>query len=97
MSAEKYVFKKLNDEPVEIEEVEDEHEAENDFKPSFWFNNRRYFIENFVRVHNNPWMGSVEEYPEYIHAVESENYFSPLYIELIGDSAVNVYREEKAF
>ena len=86
-----YGFVKLTEEPIEIEYVPDEHEEENDFKPSFWFRNRRYFIENFIRVHDNPWMGGAVEYPEYIHAVEADSYYRPLFIELVGDSAVNVY------
>ena len=82
-------YKRLNDAPIEIECVEDEHQEENDFKPSFWFNNRRYFIDDFTRTHNNPWVGG--DWPEFIHAFESEEYYHPLYIELIGDYAVNVY------
>ena len=87
-------FKKLNDLPIEIEYVEDEHEEENDFKPSFWFNNRRYFLENFTRVRNNPWISEMNV-PSFIDAYESDNYISPLYIGLIDDVAVNVYREEE--
>ena len=88
-----YGFVKLTPEPIEIECVEDEHNEENDFKPSFWFRNRRYFIdEDFVRIHNNPWIGGGDRFPEYIHAYEVGNYYSPLYIEIVdGGSAVNVY------
>lgn len=82
-------YKRLNDEPLEIEYVEDEHQEENDFKPSFWFNNKRYFIDDFTRTHDNPWVGG--DWPEFIHAFESEEYYHPLYIELIGDCVVNVY------
>lgn len=32
------------------------------------------------------------DFPEYIHGVESEEYYHPLFIELISDEAVNVYR-----
>ena len=87
-------FVKLNDEPIEIERVPDEHDERRDFEPSFWWNNRRYFMDDFIRIHNNPWLGGAAEYPEHIHAVESENYYHPLYIELIGDSEVNVYEED---
>ena len=86
-----YRYKKLNDEPIEIESVEDEHEEKNDFEPSFWWRNRRYFLKDFTRTHNNPWCSG--NFPEHIHGMESENYYCPLYIELIGDSAVNVYEE----
>ena len=83
------MYNKLNVEPIEIEYVEDEHEESRDFTPSFWWNNRRYYFKDFLRTHDNPWVGG--DFPEYIHAYESENYYNPLYIELIGDGAVNVY------
>lgn len=91
MSEIKYEWRKLNDDPIEIEYVEDEHEEENDFKPSFWWNNRRYFLENFLRTHNNPWIA--DNFPEFIHGMEAEEYYRPVFIELIGDEAVNVYTE----
>lgn len=91
-------FVKLNDEPVKIECVEDEHEAANDFKPSFWWWNRRYFLENFTRTHGSPWMGTWidDPYPEHIHAMEADNYYRPLFIELIGDEFVNIYEERES-
>lgn len=85
------IYIKLNKEPIGIEYIPDEHEEENDFKPSFWFNNKRYFLENFIRCHNNLFGGS-DNFPEYIHGYESEEYYNPLYIELISDEAVNVYK-----
>ena len=88
-----YKYKKLNNEPIEIEYVEDEHDEEMDFKPSFWWNNKRYYLENFLRAHNNPW-GGLPNAPEYIHGYEAEEYWHPLFIELVGgDEAVNVYEE----
>ena len=86
-------FKKLNSEPIMIERVTDEHEEKNDFKPSFWWRNRRHYLEDFTRVHNNPWIGTTmcDMYPDYIHGMESENYFNPLFIELLGDGELNVY------
>ena len=82
-------YVRVNEEPIEIEYVLDEHEEENDFKPSFWWNNRRYFLENFIRTHNNPWVSG--EWPDYIHGYEAESYWNPVFIELIGDEAVNIY------
>ena len=89
-------FVKINEEPIEIEYVEDEHEESRDFDPSFWYYNKRYYLDDFIRVHDNPWMtfgGLLDEWPEYIHGVEADEYYHPLYIELIGDEAVNVYEE----
>ena len=88
----KYEFKQLNEEPIPIECVPDEHDETRDFHPSFWWNSRRYYTEDFVRTHNNPWIGAAE-YPEYIHAYEANEYVRPLYLELIGDAEVNVYEE----
>ena len=83
-------FIKQNDEPIPIEEVEDEHYEELDFEPSFWWNNHRYYLKDFIKYHNNPWVSDFG-IPDYIHAVEADNYYHSLYIELIGDEYVNIY------
>ncbi len=104
-----YFFKKLNDEPIKIERVEDEHEEANDFKPSFWFENRRWFLENFTSTVTALYCGG--EWPEHIHAFQSDethsSFTDPLYLEFLdenGQSAefwdeggrfVNVYRERE--
>ena len=90
----KYEFIKQNSEPVPIECVEDEHEESRDFQPSFWWNNRRYFLDDFTRCHNNPWLGYTE-YPEHIHAFESDNYHDPLFLELMNDEELNIYLERE--
>lgn len=87
---------KINDEPIEIEYVEDEHEEARDFEPSFWLAaagyNRRYYLGDFVRTHDNPWIGG--EFPENIHGFESDEYWNPLFVEILdGGEAVNVYRQ----
>ena len=89
-----YEFVKQNSEPVPIEYVEDEHEESHDFQPSFWWNNRRYFLDNFIRCHNNPWLGCAT-YPEYIHGIESDNYHNPLCLELLNDEELNIYLERE--
>ena len=90
-----YDYKKLNDEPIEIEYVEDEHDENKDFAPSFWYWNRRYYLEDFTRVHNNPWI--YDDFPENIHGMDSINYYNPIFIEIIdGGDAVNVYKEVEA-
>lgn len=84
-------YRKLNKEPVSIETVIDEHDEKRDFEPSFWFNNSRHYLSEFMRVHNNPWI--FDDFPENIHGMESNEYFNPLFIELIGDEYVNIYEE----
>ena len=83
-------FKKLNSEPISIDFVEDEHEECRDFEPSFWFSNRRFYISDFIAVHNNPWM-AVNDFPDFIHGMEQNNYHNPLFIELIDGNSVNLY------
>ena len=89
-------FKKINDEPIEIEYVEDEHDGSRDFQPSFWLAaagyNKRYYMDDFMSV-NSPWCGYGGSFPDYIHGVELENYFNPVFIEIIDGIEVNVYEE----
>jgi len=89
-------YVKQNEDWIEIEYVPDEHDEERDFQPSFWWNNQRYYLDRFIRVHNNPWMGGISDAPDYIHGYEADNYWHPLYVEVSesGD-CVNVY-EAKA-
>ena len=89
-----YAFIKQNEEPVPIECVEDEHEEARDFQPSFWWNNRRYYLDNFVRCHNNSWLGPVE-YPEHIYAYEADQYVNPIFIELVDGEHINIYEEKE--
>jgi len=81
----KYV--KMNDEPIEIQY--EEYEDTREFEPCFHFEDETYWLHNFIRCHNNPWVS--DNFPAHIHGYEAENYYHPLFIELIGDIAVNVY------
>ena len=93
-----YKFVRQNEEPIEIECVEDEHEEANDFKPSFWWENKRHYLEDYIRVHNNPWIGMTNDYPDYIHGRQEDgspqSYENPLYVEISesGD-CLNIYKE----
>lgn len=80
-------YVKRNSEEIEIEDIMDDESGE--YKLGFRWNDRTYFIDQFIRAHNNPW--SSGNFPEYIHGYDSVDYWNPIYIELIGDSAVNVY------
>ncbi len=80
---------------IPIETVPDEHDESRDFEPSFWWDNRRHFLSSFIRVHGNPWI--TDCFPDYIHGMQSDGtaqaYENPLFVELLGDAAVNVYEE----
>ena len=88
-------FTKLNDEPIEIEYVPKDDSDE--LEPSFMFEGERHWLQDFVRTHNNPWLGDDSDYPDYIHAVDIVNYYNKMAIELVdgrGDE-VNVYRMDE--
>ncbi len=89
----KTAFIKQNDELLPIEVVPDEHDESRDFEPSFWFYNRRYFLNDFIRVHNNPWIS--DNFPEFLCGMEPENYTNPIFIELVGSAFINVYEERE--
>lgn len=81
-------YKKLNAEPVMF----DFNDAEG--KISFEWRGERYYLDNFIRAHDNPYIGG--NFPEYIHGFEAENYFNPIFIEIVdGGESLNVYQEEK--
>ena len=82
-------YRQLNDEPIEIEYME--IEGEEDWVPCFVWADVTYRLDEFIRTHNNPWCSG--NFPEYIHGYSAYDYFNPLFIELIGDEAVNVYKE----
>lgn len=86
----KNTYKKLNESPIEIEYIPDEA-LEEETEPSFLFQGTRYLISNFIRTHNNPWF--VANVPDFIHAIQADEIYAPLCLELIGDSEVNVYQE----
>lgn len=89
-----YCFVRLNSKLIPIERVEDEHEEARDYEPSFWFNNKRYYLDEFTMCHYNPFV--YDSFPDYIHAYEAENYFHPIYIEFVNNCEyVNVYEERE--
>ena len=86
-------YRKLNTRPVAIVMVIDEHDENMDFEPSFWFNNSRHYLCDFMRVHNNPWI--YDDFPDNIYAMEANEYYHPLFIELLDDECINIYEEKQ--
>ena len=80
---------KLNEEPIEIENFIDERKEDEESVFGFTWNDKRYYLEDFVRCHHNHWV--VDNFPEYIHGFSHNMCYNPLFIELISDEAVNVY------
>lgn len=83
---------KLNAEPLIIEYIE--RDETHDFEPAFIWDGNRYFINDFTRIHNNPWIGGT--WPDYIHGVETNNYYNPLFIEIVSSDCLNIYQETSA-
>lgn len=60
----------------------------------FILNGKRHYLSDFVKCHNNPWVGDV--YPEYIHAYYAHEYYNPIFIELsVTGDAVKIYLKEE--
>ena len=80
---------KLNGEPINIEYME--KEPDGDLIPAFIYQNGIYYLDDFVRTHNNPWI--YDDFPENIHGMDSINHYNPIFIEIIDGEQVNVYEE----
>ena len=62
-------------------------------KPYFKHKGKRYYLDDFIRCHDNPWIGT-SHYPSYIHGYYAREYYHPMYIEIERrGEAVKVYRE----
>lgn len=88
-------FIKINKEPIALNFIYCD-DIENDLEESkitFKYEDMEFDLEEFVKVRNNPWL-TIEEYPDYIHAVHISSYGRPLYLELVGDESVNLYTIE---
>ena len=84
---------------VPLERVEDEHDESRDYEPSFWYNNRRYYIDDFAPYNVfetdifNYWdMFSEESYPMILNDGSRESYEHPFIIDIDGDR-VNIIEE----
>ena len=85
-------YEKLNVEPIMVEYVL--NEDMDDFIASFMWDDKRYYLSDFIRTHNNPWSGEMDV-PDYIHGYEANNYWNPLFVELINGEYVdhiNLYK-----
>ncbi len=62
---------------------------DDDGRAFFIFRTDRVYMDEITRVHHNPWIGG--NFPKFIHGHMELVYPGKYYIELLGDSAVNVY------
>lgn len=86
-------FIKLNKKPLKVS-------TQSNGKDYFRFKNKKYYLDTFLRVHNNAWFNS-ENYPDFIHGIRNDYYnsycFTNLCIEIIEgyEIYVNVYELKK--
>lgn len=85
-----YNFTKLNDEPVNIEFTTYEN---GETVPSFYWADKRYYLSDFIRAHNNPWYTCGEDMPSFIHAV-STDFFNPIFLSIHDDETLDIYTEQ---
>ena len=86
----KDTFEKQNYEPVAIEYFEDTEDESLTIRPGFVWNDCRYYLDQFVRCHDNPWV--LDTFPEHIHAMQYDQYYEPLFLEFVGGVYVNIYQ-----
>ncbi len=78
-------WEKVNDQPIKVDF------SLKDGLPSFWWNNTRHFMEDFIRCHNNPYFPG--QWPDFVHAYEAESNNHPLFIEMVEGDCVNIWEE----
>ena len=80
-------YRKLNVEPVALESKF----IDNEITFVFDWCNKEYSLSDFIPT-RSAW--SNIDCPDYIHGYEAENYYNPIFIEvLVGTEAVNIYQE----
>ena len=69
------------------EDMKEYLNSEDYIQPYVEFEGKTYWLNDFVRTHNNPW-GNID-CPDYIHGYDSTNIFCPMFIEISnsGDCA----------
>lgn len=88
-------FKKLSD-WIDIEYIEIEKESKAYMRPVFNYNGQPYHVADFTKIHNNPWFGSDEGFPEFITGVERDTTGKPLFIEIDeSGNRVRMYEESE--
>ena len=77
-------YKKMNDEMIELVFDEDTDGI------YFEFNDRKYELNDFASVHNNPWFSDLE-FPSFIDGISKDSSDS-ICVAVYGDFGVDVYR-----
>lgn len=99
-------FTKVNNEEVEWQSEFVPIELQSDYVPFqpddyvggdtlfyFEFEGNKYYLNDFLRVHDNPWF-SGDDFPTIIDGVYSNDTVDPIFVHLIGDYAVDIYKRK---
>lgn len=86
----KDTFVKQNDEPIAIEYFVDTEDECLDIRTGFVWNDCRYYLDQFMRCHDNPWI--LDTFPDHIHAMQCDQYYEPLFLEFVGGDYINIYQ-----
>lgn len=89
-------IEKLNKYPIEVQwEVENPEEYDEyiDARPYFYWKEKRYFLDEVIRVHNNGFIKDI--YPRFMHGLVCLG-FDDFFIEILQgiDDYVNIYSIE---
>lgn len=82
------IFEKQTDIPIKIEMLPSE-DPNLEYEPSFLYKGDRYYLKDFMRTHNNPWIGS--KFPDEIDGIDFTFYDSGIAIQWHDDYTVDVY------
>lgn len=99
------MFTKVNNEEIAWQSEFVPEEWQSDYVPSqlnddgdilfyFEFDGNKYYLNDFLRVHDNPWF-SGDDFPTIIDGVYSNDTVDPIFVHLIGDWAVDIYKRKK--
>lgn len=92
-------FTKVNNEEIEwqsefVPYVGSQSNDDGDILFYFEFGGNKYYLNDFLRVHDNPWF-SGDDFPTIIDGVYSNDTVDPIFVHLIGDWAVDIYKRKK--
>lgn len=83
-----FIFEKKTNTPIKIEMIPDE-DPNLHLEASFLFKGNRYYLKDFMRTHDNPWIGS--RFPDNIDGIDFTLYDSGIAIEWHDNYTVDVY------
>lgn len=85
----KVEYIKVTKHPIEIHFLPDQ-DPRYEMQPSFVFNGARYWLKDFLRIKDSPWIKE-DNFPDYLDAYQANEYNFPLFLHLNKDQTIDVY------